>query len=378
MSSGGIQYDQETFTDDDLTVAIGQLGALRTVSHRHLLGFVAEFANRQAYLQDGARNMAEWLSARLNIPYNEAKRWVKVAMELHRLPAIAAAFEAGLLNFAQVELLVRIADHDNDAELAEMAQGRSVAELTTLVQRERPPEDEGAALDAKTALRWRITEDGRTIKGNFEFPVADGVALTKRIEAEVARAPELHYTGTREPFSYQAGKALLGLARNEPSEKLTKATVVIHGDASFIVHEGGSAEVEEGPAIPHETLARYLCDCHIETLVVQPDGSLGVGRKRRSVPRPLERRIRRRDGGCRFPGCGLNRWTEIHHMATWALDLGETNEGNLITLCLFHHHFLHEQRWKATGSANGVVSFWNGACEYKTGPPPLRPSILAA
>jgi hypothetical protein len=64
-------------------------------------------------------------------------------------------------------------------------------------------------------------------------------------------------------------------------------------------------------------------------------------RKTRSIPPALQRALKARDGGCRFPGCTHARFTEGHHVKHWA-DGGETKLANLITLCRFHHRLIHE------------------------------------
>jgi hypothetical protein len=64
-------------------------------------------------------------------------------------------------------------------------------------------------------------------------------------------------------------------------------------------------------------------------------------RKTRSIPPSLARALKARDGGCRFPGCTHTRFTEGHHVKHWA-NGGETKLGNLVTLCGFHHHLVHE------------------------------------
>jgi hypothetical protein len=62
------------------------------------------------------------------------------------------------------------------------------------------------------------------------------------------------------------------------------------------------------------------------------DGTvLDVGRRRRTVGPGLRRALEVRDGGCRFPGCGL-RFTEAHHLKHWG-EGGETKLENLVLLC---------------------------------------------
>jgi len=50
---------------------------------------------------------------------------------------------------------------------------------------------------------------------------------------------------------------------------------------------------------------------------------LSVGRKARSISPALQRALKSRDGGCRFPGCDRTRFTEGHHVKHWAAG-GET------------------------------------------------------
>ncbi|TVR61881.1 MAG: HNH endonuclease [Gemmatimonadales bacterium] len=68
---------------------------------------------------------------------------------------------------------------------------------------------------------------------------------------------------------------------------------------------------------------------------------LDMGRRTRTIPPALRRALEIRDGGCRFPGCGL-RFTEGHHIVHWS-DGGETKLSNLVLLCRFHHRAVHEE-----------------------------------
>ena len=370
-------------TNADLTDAIGQLHGVMACAHAHLLAIAATYENRQAHFEDGARNMAEWLVAQLGISYATAKAWTRVAHALDRLPLLAGAFEEGRLSFEQVRLLVKMADHHDDAELVELGRSRSVAELTTLAQRREPPVyGEEMTARGRRKVWWKTSEDQLSIKGGFDLPAADGARVIRAIETVAEALPVHPETESRDSFEARCADALaLICSANLAEARADRATVVIHADASFACDPSaeGSAELEEGPALSWASLQRHLCDCELETIVAKPVGSLGIGRKSRSIPRWLERRVRRRDHGCRFPGCGLSRWTQIHHMRHWTADMGETNEPNLITLCLYHHHFLHEQHWKARGNPSGVLEFVGPTSSVlKTGPPALRPDLFAA
>jgi hypothetical protein len=68
---------------------------------------------------------------------------------------------------------------------------------------------------------------------------------------------------------------------------------------------------------------------------------LNIGRKARSIPPAIRRALKRRDRGCRFPGCTCSRFVDAHHIIHWA-DGGETSMDNLVLLCRTHHRLVHE------------------------------------
>ncbi len=86
------------------------------------------------------------------------------------------------------------------------------------------------------------------------------------------------------------------------------------------------------------------------------DGTvLDVGRKTRTIPPALRRALDRRDGGCRFPGCGL-RFCDAHHIRHWA-DGGETKLDNVLLVCRFHHRLVHEEGFGVAIAGNGEIRF---------------------
>jgi hypothetical protein len=117
----------------------------------------------------------------------------------------------------------------------------------------------------------------------------------------------------------------------------------VHVDAETLhEHTAGRCEIEQGPAIPVETVRRLTCDASLLTVLESEQGEpLDVGRKTRSIPPAIRRALHTRDGGCRFPGCTHQRYVDAHHIEHWA-DGGATKLSNLVTLCRLHHRLVHE------------------------------------
>lgn len=116
------------------------------------------------------------------------------------------------------------------------------------------------------------------------------------------------------------------------------------------------AQLPDGTRLSHETARRLCCDASIARVTRARDGSvIDVGRKTRSIPPGLRRALEVRDGGCRFPGCGLP-FTDGHHIRHWA-DGGATNLGNCLLLCRYHHRLVHEEGWSVRWWGEGRPEF---------------------
>ena len=118
----------------------------------------------------------------------------------------------------------------------------------------------------------------------------------------------------------------------------------------------GRSHLEDGTRVSAETSRRLSCDVAVVRVTRGADGSvLDVGRKTRSIPPALRRALDVRDGGCRFPGCGL-RFTEGHHVKHWG-DGGATSLSNCLLLCRFHHRLVHEDGWRVEWWGEGRAAF---------------------
>jgi len=137
-----------------------------------------------------------------------------------------------------------------------------------------------------------------------------------------------------------------------------------------------SSHLEDGTRVSAETSRRLCCDAavvrvehgtrdggrggyvrsgHVRSGHTRSEHTrsepLSVGRRTRTIPPALRRALELRDGGCRFPGCGL-RFTDAHHIRHWA-DGGETSLANCILLCRHHHRLVHEGGWRVQAAAAG-------------------------
>ena len=141
-----------------------------------------------------------------------------------------------------------------------------------------------------------------------------------------------------------------GMRRNRP-------TVVVHADMSFLAGGEGGAELDVLGPVSREVARRLACDAKVLVSADGPDGqSLNLGRTRRDPSDAQRIEIRRRDKGCRFPGCTHTEFTDVHHVRHW-VDGGPTDLDNLVELCDQHHRCVHEMGWKISGDANVELTF---------------------
>ena len=143
-----------------------------------------------------------------------------------------------------------------------------------------------------------------------------------------------------------------------------KYMVNIHTDIETLKEGGGGAEAEfeDRCHVPAETSRRLACDCSVVHWHENDQGEpLNIGRKTRSIPPAIRRALKRRDQGCRFPGCTCSRFVDAHHIQHWA-DGGETSMQNLVLLCRTHHRLVHEAGYgvRFNASQGAVFSLPDG------------------
>jgi hypothetical protein len=353
--------------------AITQLHAMITATTRHLLAYIAEFDSREAWKRDGATTMTHWLCGRLNVSFATAKGWVEAAHALEDLPAITQTFGEGLLSWDQVRELVRFATPERDEQLAQQAPGWSAAEVKRRARQEAPIDPELAHEQRYLRMRW--DERVRMLRLWALLPDTDGATVEKAL----SRLADQERPDPRTvEFEKACADALVELAslRLGSDPDIDRATIVVHVDANTLASGEGIGTLENGIPLHPETVRRLACDGRVQLFVKKPGGEpFGVGRASRKLPAWLERHVKERDAGCRFPGCTHYRWLHAHHIRHWAAG-GPTDAENLVMLCGYHHRLVHDAGWRMKPRNDGALEFVRpDGHAIDARPPALRPEI---
>lgn len=329
-----------------------------------LLEAVAELERRKAWRVDGATSMVAWLVMRCGVSASTAREWVTAASKLRTLPKISDALAKGKLSFDQVKPLVEVAKPETDEALAEQATHWSAKQVRELATSSRNPSD-GQASGMYARRFVRFDDRRRSFSGTLP---EDQYAVVK--ETLVGRASRR--VRERTPFDQRMADELVALCKGDRigsgsgdpgagtragGMRRNRPTVVVHADLAFLAGgEGGAALDTLGP-MSREVARRLACDAKVLVSSDAPSGqSLNLGRARRD-PSDVQRiEIRRRDKGCRFPGCTHTEFTDVHHVKHW-IDGGTTDLSNLVELCDQHHRSVHEMGWRMSGDANVELTF---------------------
>jgi hypothetical protein len=90
-------------------------------SQLHLLEAIAECERDGAWLADGCRDFAQWVSAQLGVSNWSARRWVAASEALPRLAQIRNALGSGELSIDKVLELSRYATPETEGRLISWA-----------------------------------------------------------------------------------------------------------------------------------------------------------------------------------------------------------------------------------------------------------------
>ncbi|MGM7775472.1 DUF222 domain-containing protein [Arthrobacter sp. KNU-44] len=108
------------------------------------------------------------------------------------------------------------------------------------------------------------------------------------------------------------------------------------------------ASTFQGPLHP-AVIRKIACDADIIPVLLGSDSRvLDIGRTTRIFPPHIRKAIIARDQGCAFPDCTIPApWCEAHHITYWSHG-GTTGTDNGTLLCSHHHHVIHKEHWTIT------------------------------
>jgi len=164
------------------------------------------------------------------------------------------------------------------------------------------------------------------------------------------RMPEGQETGGEQPtWDQDCADTFVDLITGARTVDRRVPDIAVHIDWQTLldgVHEHSLCETSDGTRLPVSTVRRLCCDAEIFPIVLNGDGAvLDAGRSQRLANREQRRALRAMYRTCGHPGCdtAFDR-CEIHHVLAWERR-GPTDLANLLPLCSFHHHLVHEGGW---------------------------------
>src|SRR5258707_4784520 len=101
---------------------IASLAAHMEAAMCRWLGLVAEYDEREGWVEWGCRSCSDWLAHRCSLSPTTARDHVRVARRLRELPLIREAFARGELSYSKVRALTRVEDVTRERDLLELAQ----------------------------------------------------------------------------------------------------------------------------------------------------------------------------------------------------------------------------------------------------------------
>lgn len=332
LASGTTDRLEQVLTEAES--AIGRLRHLQTLAIR-------ELDRRQVPFGDGARTLADWISARIDVTPETARALGRVSMS--DSSELDAALADGDATFDRVAEVAKAGDADLRHHLDLVGVRREIAcrrELTEI-------EERSAFNDRTLVIQPDLLDTTWKLWGRL--PAIEGHIVVGRLDR---LADELPTGPTMEPHSTRRADALVALcAGNDDAGHTVNTTIIVDAtadrrDRSQSDTETGSGDrptawIASGPRVGATTLERLLCESSIDVIAKASDGTpLAVGDSRTAIPPKTRRWVLARDGGmCTIDGCSSSSRLQPHHIRPRS-ENGDNDPENLASLCWYHHHIV--------------------------------------
>jgi len=359
---------------------ITELCSYLYAAESRLLTLIREFDEKECWADLGFFTCAHWLNFKCGIGMNAAREKVRVAHALAYLPKIDKGLSKGELSYSKVRAMTRIADETNEDYLMMIAKHGTAHHVEKLVSKYRMVKRLQNAEVAEEQYRDRelshyYDHDGCLVI-KARMPAEQGALIVKALEMAMDKNVGGGHAGET-PIAARRADAMAEIAETymnndensgSTADRYQVVLLELSSERDSVANDVGAAsaatdvtavtsEIENGPHVTAVTSRRISCDSTIVKIKEDENGEpLSIGRRSRSIPPPMRRALRIRDGGCCFPGCTNTRFVDGHHIKHWA-DGGETSLDNLVLLCRHHHHLVHEGGFACEKSADGEVYF---------------------
>jgi hypothetical protein len=307
---------------------------------------LTELDQRQVPIGDGARTLAEWATARLDLAPETAQKLTQTAHRLVDQPDLAQELGDGRVTFDRVIEETRLVSSGADPQLVSQSRGWDISGLRRMVARhQRLTRRDEQQTFRERFLSIQPSLDQSSYKMWGLFPGTDGQLIERALSERADRFPVMP-NGKHAPRTQRNADALLAITQdslqaNQTDGGSSTPLVSIFVNAHLAARTNGEAgaTIATGPRIGPLTLEQILCDSSVEILQTSPDGTpLSVGPTTRTIPPKLRRFILHRDGGaCTADGCQSRYRLQPHHITPKSQG-GTHDPDNLTTLCWYHHH----------------------------------------
>ena len=331
---------------------------------------VASFDQWGEWASDGAQTAVAWIDTSCHLPKGEARAQLRRGKALFELPVAAAAWAAGALGTAQMDLLVRVKRPVSEEALARdehllvgYACSLKFAHFSNALNHWEQLADQDGTEEA--ALRRQARRDVYLVPGpsgfygkmNFDFIEGDVVSNElKRLEdefyqADYAQAKERLgrdplYAELARTAAQRRADAMVEMAIRSGTARATNGrrpeplfTVVV--DYSTLA--GRISQLEQGPAVTPGSLLPWMSSANFERIVFSPGKRIECSVTSRFFTGATRRALEVRDLECCHEFCDRPaNECQMDHIVPHSQG-GLTTQENGQTLCEYHTRLRYER-----------------------------------
>ncbi len=291
---------------------------------------------------DGARTMADWVSATLDVSPQTSGRLMRIARS--EQPDIEDRMTSGEFGADRAAFLCQLRELGAPEEVITNCEQFSLGNLYGLIDLLRRVDSLSEQMtfeDRYLVLQPSLDESAYRIWG--QLPGIDGQIVEKALndrETELPVLPDQHSGQRRaDALTSICIDSLTSSGAEDNGRAVTVAEVFV--DANLAAPTSGEAGVtlSSGPRVGPNALDEILCTGKIRVIVEDGDHRpIGVSDLGEAIPPAVRSAVLRRDQGlCQIDGCRSRYRLQPHHIRQRAFG-GDHNSDNLVTLCWYHHH----------------------------------------